>query len=86
MVGRETIPPSFLLTSARGTHTRNQPINVKRFLREINSGSKYENLVDVAEISGSTAATLGSTTEICIGWSYVAGSPQEVGIHPAVKQ
>lgn len=42
----------------------NQSISVKGVLREINSGSKYENLVDVREISGSTDNALGSTTEI----------------------
>lgn len=45
------------------THTRNQSISVKGVLREINSGSNYENLADVGEISGSTAIALGNTTE-----------------------
>lgn len=66
----------------------NQSISVKGVLREINSGSKYENLVDVREISGSTDNALGSTTEIRTQDkpAVFAGSPQEVGIHPGVKQ
>lgn len=49
------------------THTYNQSISVKGVLREINSGFNYENLVDVGEISGSTANALGSITESCTG-------------------